>query len=324
MSKVRGKSWTQAEVLDLLALWGDAKIQTALSRGNKNIEIFEDVAVGTQETSVGDEREAEEPLEPLENQDRDPEQLPPDVYMADLTAGERAAFTKARKKRVSALQSVGELLAAQAQEEHRKAWREDRRDFQEFLMEMRAARQEDQDAHAMMLAAMERSLNSTDKLTQVVLVPKHSTHWNHKTTHAAPRHPATGGAGPLKSLGHPSPSNTPGRQFTVNSNRAPFHRDLVTIGYKLQRHSHAAPAHRATTCRHPLHRVWCPSSLHSGDQLQCYTHAAPSHPAATDGACLPKPLGPPIPPAKGGPRFCSQIVPSHQATSYRPQLHKPR
>ncbi|KAL8182689.1 UNVERIFIED_CONTAM: hypothetical protein K2H54_061895 [Gekko kuhli] len=122
------------------------------------------LSAGTQETPVGDDREAEEPLE---NQDRDPEQLPPDIYMADLTAGERAAFTKARKKRVSALQSVGELLAAQAWEEHREAMREDHRNFQEFLTEMRTARQEDQDAHAMMLAAMERSLNSTDELTRV-------------------------------------------------------------------------------------------------------------------------------------------------------------
>ncbi|KAL8220799.1 UNVERIFIED_CONTAM: hypothetical protein K2H54_055091 [Gekko kuhli] len=156
---------------------------------------------GTQETPVGDDREVEEPLE---NQDRDPElelgcgmgggwcsrakcttrndlldipihpclyshsELPPDVYMVDLTAGERAAFTKARKKRVSALHSVGELLAAQAREEHREAMREDQRNFQQFLTEMRTARQEDQDARAMMLAAMERSLNSTDELTRVV------------------------------------------------------------------------------------------------------------------------------------------------------------
>ncbi|KAL8206793.1 UNVERIFIED_CONTAM: hypothetical protein K2H54_025738 [Gekko kuhli] len=95
-------------------------------------------------------------------------ELPPDVYMADLTAGEKAAFTKAREKRVSALQTVGELLVAQAREEHREAMREDHRNFQEFLTEMRTARQEDQDAHAMMLAAMERSLNSTDELTRVI------------------------------------------------------------------------------------------------------------------------------------------------------------
>ncbi|KAL8219139.1 UNVERIFIED_CONTAM: hypothetical protein K2H54_008456 [Gekko kuhli] len=106
---------------------------------------------GTEETPVGADSEAEEPLE---NQDRDPEQLPPDVYMADLTAGERSALTKARKKRVSALQSVGELLAAQAREEHREAMREDQRNFQQFLTEMRSARQADEDARGVMLAAM--------------------------------------------------------------------------------------------------------------------------------------------------------------------------
>ncbi|KAL8178915.1 UNVERIFIED_CONTAM: hypothetical protein K2H54_057651 [Gekko kuhli] len=125
---------------------------------------------GTEETPVGADCEAEEPLE---NQDRDPEhelgcELPPDVYMADLTAGERSASTKARKKRVSALQSIGELLAAQAQEEHREAMREDRRNFQQFLTEMRTARQEDEDARGMMLAAMARSQKSTEELTSVV------------------------------------------------------------------------------------------------------------------------------------------------------------
>ncbi|KAL8203435.1 UNVERIFIED_CONTAM: hypothetical protein K2H54_054000 [Gekko kuhli] len=120
---------------------------------------------GTEETPVGADCEAEEPLE---NQDRDPEQLPLDVYMADLTAGERSALTKARKKRVSALQSVGELLAAQAREEHREAMREDQRNFQQFLTEMRSARQAEEDAWGVMLAAMARSHQCTEELTSVV------------------------------------------------------------------------------------------------------------------------------------------------------------
>ncbi|KAL8219204.1 UNVERIFIED_CONTAM: hypothetical protein K2H54_012481 [Gekko kuhli] len=120
---------------------------------------------GTEETPVGADCE---PEEPLENQDRDPEQLPPDVYMADLTAGERSALTKARKKRVSALQSVGELLAAQAQEEHREAMRADERNYQEFLKEMRSARQAEEDAQGVMLAAMAQSNKCTQELTSVV------------------------------------------------------------------------------------------------------------------------------------------------------------
>ncbi|KAL8221209.1 UNVERIFIED_CONTAM: hypothetical protein K2H54_061382 [Gekko kuhli] len=125
---------------------------------------------GTEETPVGADCE---PEEPLENQDRDPEhelgcELPPDVYMADLTAGERSALTKARKKRVSALQSVGELLAAQAREEHREAMRADERHYQEFLKEMRSARQAEEDARGVMLAAMAQSNKCTQELTSVV------------------------------------------------------------------------------------------------------------------------------------------------------------
>ncbi|KAL8182874.1 UNVERIFIED_CONTAM: hypothetical protein K2H54_005112 [Gekko kuhli] len=104
----------------------------------------------------------------MEDGDRDPDDLPPDVNMADLTAGERAALTKARKKRVSALQRVGELLAARAWEDQREARREDWRDLQELLAELRAAQQEDQDARAAMLTAMDRSSNSTNELTRAV------------------------------------------------------------------------------------------------------------------------------------------------------------
>ncbi|KAL8175518.1 UNVERIFIED_CONTAM: hypothetical protein K2H54_027091 [Gekko kuhli] len=127
--------------------------------------MLSSLSSGNPETPMDDDCD---PGEPMQNHDRDPEQLPPDVYMGDLTAGEKAAFTKARKKWVTALQSVGELLAAQAREDHREARREDRRDFQDFLKEMRAARQEDKDARAMMLAAMERSVHSTDELTWAV------------------------------------------------------------------------------------------------------------------------------------------------------------
>ncbi|KAL8213550.1 UNVERIFIED_CONTAM: hypothetical protein K2H54_066710 [Gekko kuhli] len=120
---------------------------------------------GTEETRVG---AVCDPQEPLENRDRDPEELPPDVYMADLTAGERSALTKARKKRVSALQSVAELLAAQAREEHREAMRADERRYQEFLKEMRCARQAEEDAREMMLAAMTESNECARELTSVL------------------------------------------------------------------------------------------------------------------------------------------------------------
>ncbi|KAL8221382.1 UNVERIFIED_CONTAM: hypothetical protein K2H54_066821 [Gekko kuhli] len=113
-------------------------------------------------------RAVREPEEAMESRDRDPEELPPDVAMADLTAGERSALTKSRKKRVSALQSVGELIATQAREEHREAMRADERRYQEFLREMRSARQAEEDARGRMLAALMESNECTRELTGVL------------------------------------------------------------------------------------------------------------------------------------------------------------
>ncbi|KAL8191013.1 UNVERIFIED_CONTAM: hypothetical protein K2H54_066675 [Gekko kuhli] len=120
---------------------------------------------GSDERPVGAVRE---PEEAMENRDRDPEELPPDVTMADLTAGERSALTKSRKKRVSALQSVGELIATQAREEHREAMRADERRYQEFLREMRCARQAEENARERMLAAMTESNECTRELNNIL------------------------------------------------------------------------------------------------------------------------------------------------------------
>ncbi|KAL8213431.1 UNVERIFIED_CONTAM: hypothetical protein K2H54_065104 [Gekko kuhli] len=309
--KVCGKSWTRAEVLDLLALWGDQKIQAALSEGTKNIEIFEEVAAGmaarghnktahewsesqsttqppssdsedsalvgrpigdagTPETPGDDGREAEEPME---NHDRDPDQLPPDVYMADLTAGERAALTKARKKR------CGSTLFGQDWPTRATKTKKQHRVYQ--------------------LADQRQGLTGPSS------GPCHPSHPSsppsgamlQSDTHVAPRHPATNGARLLKPLGPPSPSATAGTQLT----------------------SHLDPSHPVTSYRPPLHGVQDPSGPPSGGKLQRYTHAAPRHPATTGGARLRKPLGPHIPSATGGPQFSSHLDPSHLATSDRPR-----
>ncbi|KAL8221074.1 UNVERIFIED_CONTAM: hypothetical protein K2H54_058504 [Gekko kuhli] len=136
---------------------------------------------GSNERPVGAVRE---PEEAMESRDRDPEELPPDVAMADLTAGERSALTKSRKKRVSALQSVGELIATQAWEEHREAMRADERRYQEFLREMRSARQAEEDARGRMLAALTESNECTRELTGVLsrLVEAQVAHLEAKRT----------------------------------------------------------------------------------------------------------------------------------------------
>ncbi|KAL8207020.1 UNVERIFIED_CONTAM: hypothetical protein K2H54_039942 [Gekko kuhli] len=129
------------------------------------LPIILSLSAGSDERPVGAVRE---PEEAMENRDRDPEELPPDVTMADLTAGERSALTKSRKKRVSALQSVGELIATQAREEHREAMRADERRYQEFLREMRCARQAEENARERMLAAMTESNECTRELNNIL------------------------------------------------------------------------------------------------------------------------------------------------------------
>ncbi|KAL8181785.1 UNVERIFIED_CONTAM: hypothetical protein K2H54_028019 [Gekko kuhli] len=129
------------------------------------LPIILSLSAGSDERPVGAVRE---PEEAMENRDRDPEELPPDVTMADLTAGERSALTKSRKKRVSALQSVGELIATQAREEHREAMRADERRYQEFLREMRCARQAEENSRERMLAAMTESNECTRELNNIL------------------------------------------------------------------------------------------------------------------------------------------------------------
>lgn len=41
---MRGVSWKRDEVLDLLAIWGDTKIQTALRESHRNKDVYEDVS----------------------------------------------------------------------------------------------------------------------------------------------------------------------------------------------------------------------------------------------------------------------------------------
>ncbi|KAL8186692.1 UNVERIFIED_CONTAM: hypothetical protein K2H54_004916 [Gekko kuhli] len=196
---------------------------------------------GSEERPVGAVRE---PQETMENRDRDPEELPPDVYMADLTAGERSALTKARKKRVSALQSVGELIATQAREEHREAMRADERRYQEFLREMRCAREAEEDARERMLAAMTESNQCTRELTGVLsrLVEAQVAHLE-ATRVRDPERRAEAAQG--------APSGRPafGIQFpgilgpgdTINTDGDPIPSYPFTICSKLQRHGNAAP-----------------------------------------------------------------------------------
>ncbi|KAL8221899.1 UNVERIFIED_CONTAM: hypothetical protein K2H54_074631 [Gekko kuhli] len=166
-------------------------------------------------------RAVSEPEEAMESRDRDPEELPPDVAMADLTAGERSALTKSRKKRVSALQSVGELIVTQAREEHREAMRADERRYQEFMLEMRSARQAEEDARGRMLAALTESNECTRELTGVLsrLVEAQVAHLEAKRARDQDRRAeAALGAPP----GRPASGNYSGIQWQMPPQALPF------------------------------------------------------------------------------------------------------
>ncbi|KAL8221190.1 UNVERIFIED_CONTAM: hypothetical protein K2H54_060990 [Gekko kuhli] len=164
-------------------------------------------------------RAVREPEEAVESRDRDPEELPPDVAMADLTAGERSALTKSRKKRVSALQSVGELIATQAREEHREAMRADERRYQEFLREMRSARQAEEDARGRMLAALTESNECTRELTGVLsrLVEAQVAHLEAKRARDRRAEAALGAPS-----GRPASGNYSGIQWQMPPQALPF------------------------------------------------------------------------------------------------------
>ncbi|XP_060110782.1 vomeronasal type-2 receptor 26-like [Heteronotia binoei] len=58
MAGVRGLSWRRKETLDLLALWGEQRIQKALRQSHRNIDIYEEDAAGMR--SHGHNRTAQE------------------------------------------------------------------------------------------------------------------------------------------------------------------------------------------------------------------------------------------------------------------------
>lgn len=57
-SGVRGVSWRDQETADLISIWGDERIQSALASSHKNMEVFEKVA--TQMRRLGYSRSAGE------------------------------------------------------------------------------------------------------------------------------------------------------------------------------------------------------------------------------------------------------------------------
>ncbi|KAL8177984.1 UNVERIFIED_CONTAM: hypothetical protein K2H54_024811 [Gekko kuhli] len=79
---------------------------------------------------------------PSDTNERDPETIPLGSAMVDLSPASRMALKKARKKRVSALNRVGDLMIRHSARDHRNMIEHDDRQHGELLAEMCAAREE--------------------------------------------------------------------------------------------------------------------------------------------------------------------------------------
>ncbi|XP_060096866.1 uncharacterized protein LOC132573377 [Heteronotia binoei] len=99
----------------------------------------------TNNTSTGKSRSPE----------RDPDRIPPGAIMAELSPKSRLALIKARHKKVSAIQRVGETLATQISKENALMLEAGRAEHQEFMAEMRASREAEMAARQEERAARE-------------------------------------------------------------------------------------------------------------------------------------------------------------------------
>ncbi|KAL8189869.1 UNVERIFIED_CONTAM: hypothetical protein K2H54_022840 [Gekko kuhli] len=159
----------------------DSDDQPASADSSSDEEDSDDGATGAgpadphetedEEGEAEEEEEQEEEEEPVEAAQQDPERLPPDVNMEDLTPGERAALITARRRRISALQRVADNLADRAAEESRAAERVEQRRHREVLEEMRAGRArdgEDREDRQAMRQAMDTSSAAIVDLSRAI------------------------------------------------------------------------------------------------------------------------------------------------------------
>ncbi|KAL8168873.1 UNVERIFIED_CONTAM: hypothetical protein K2H54_021322 [Gekko kuhli] len=184
-------SWQHSETLQLLALWGDIKIQEELSHSTRNIVVYQKIAKGlaakgfvrtaeqcrkgdreaplTQEAEEGAEDEGNEgdmdDLPPLEGTSASTQivecqsppatnptdaEFPPAVVMGRLSPKSRLAYIRARTKRVSAVQRVGDKM------------------LEESIRQNEAARQQHRELMRVFNASVQEERQSREALTGVL------------------------------------------------------------------------------------------------------------------------------------------------------------
>lgn len=71
--------------------------------------------------------------------------IPPGITLADLSPASRLTLQRAKRKRVSAIQRVGDMMLQQSTREHRAILEAGRKEHKEFMEEIRAARQQEKE-----------------------------------------------------------------------------------------------------------------------------------------------------------------------------------
>lgn len=89
--------------------------------------------------------------------------------MSDLSPSSRLALMRAKKKKVSTVQRVGEEMMRQTSREHRAMLKASNEEHREFMSEMRAAREEERQSNQAMCSLFREALSMLSEMSKVIL-----------------------------------------------------------------------------------------------------------------------------------------------------------
>lgn len=98
-----------------------------------------------------------------------PSDIPPGVTLADLSPSSRLALQRAKRKRVSAIQRVGEMMLQQSSREHRAMLEAGRKESELFLQEMRAARKQEKEGTDTMCSLFREALTTLKDISRAMM-----------------------------------------------------------------------------------------------------------------------------------------------------------
>ncbi|XP_060094421.1 zinc finger and SCAN domain-containing protein 29-like [Heteronotia binoei] len=203
-------------------------------------EVTEEEEMRSGEGREGDGGDSQAaPSTPSKNsscgEERDPDNIPPGTLMSELTPRTRLAVMRARKKRVSALQKVGENLAKEASRENRALMQSAREEHQELLEELRASRHAEDVSRESMQGFMKAAATSLSDISKtlvplVQLMAARQLSFSGSDTMAAEKStlPAIGGDGDIGGGVHCNDAVAPNPGTSHRVRRQPKRRNAYT------------------------------------------------------------------------------------------------